>query len=49
MVYDILSCACGAGGDRKPLTCLRHNEELRVQLDAATQQGAWGSDRGATG
>ena len=29
-----------------PLTCRRHNEELRLGLDAATQQGAWGSDRG---
>ena len=28
------------------MTCLRHNEELRLGLDAATQQGAWGSDRG---
>ena len=46
VVYDTFSCACGAGGGRLPLTCLRHNEELRVQLDAATQQGAWGSDRG---
>ena len=45
-VYDIFSCACGAGGGRIPLTCLRHNEELRLGLDAATQQGAWGSDRG---
>ena len=41
-VYDIFSCACGAGGGRIPLTCLRHNEELRLGLDAATQQGGRG-------
>ena len=45
-VYDIFSCACGAGGGRIPLTCLRHNEELRLGLDAATQQGACVIDRG---
>ena len=49
-VYGTFSCACGAGGVQVtaelPLTCERHNEELRLGLDAATQQGAWGSDRG---